>query len=165
MKTTVKGSKRELTESQIWEPNKMNRLREFILSESKKQSPERKLKNKLLSIRYQIEDYLEKDKVQNVMSIYDFVRLYIDQLGITQKDLATLFEMKDTNLYKYLNGERKLNQDLVLKLSSFSGTTPELWYYVQIKNELTELKSDKNKLKQYEKYSHRFIRPKKRIKV
>lgn len=149
--------KKEVNAEQIWEPNKMNRLRDFILSESKKQSPERKLRNELLSIRFQIEDYIEKDKVENEMRIFDFVKLYLKSLNITQKDLAEFFEMRDSNLYKYLIGERKLNQDLVLKLSSFSHTPPEIWYYIQTKNELNELKAQEVKLRKYEKYDYRTL--------
>ena len=63
------------------------------------------------------------------------------------------FEMKDSNLYKYLIGERKLNPDIVLKLSSFSHTQPELWYYIQTKNELHELGKEKDKINKYKKYN------------
>ena len=74
---------------------------------------------------------------------------------LNQKKFASIFEMKDSNLYKYLIGERKLSPDLVLKLSSFSNTKPELWYYIEIKNELFELNREKGNLKKYEKYNYR----------
>ncbi len=126
----------QLEENQIWSEEKLDKLRKFISEESKKQSPDRKLKNEFLSIKYQIQDYIEKDKIESEMRILDFVKLYLKLLRITQRDLASVFEMKDTNLYKYLIGERRLNPDIVLKLSSFSNTQPELWYYLQTKNEL-----------------------------
>jgi plasmid maintenance system antidote protein VapI len=155
MTTTTKARKKtsvkEIKENQIWNKEKLNRIREYILTESKKQSPERKLRNQLLSIQYLMQDYVSKEKVEGEMMIIDFVRLYLKLLGISQKDLASCFEMKDTNLYKYLIGERKLNADLVLKLSSFSHTRPELWYQIQIKNELNELRKEKNRLDEYKK--------------
>ena len=154
-KTQKASSVDELKESQIWDKDKMKKVREFILSESKKQSPERKLRNQLLSIQYLMQDYIERDKVEREMRILDFVRLYLKLLKISQKDLASCFEMKDTNLYKYLIGERKLNPDIVLKLSSFSNTQPELWYYIEIKNELDELRKEKEKIKQYKKYDYK----------
>jgi plasmid maintenance system antidote protein VapI len=150
----VSSVSKELKESQIWNEDKMEKVREFILIKSKKQSPDRKLRNEFLSIKYQIQDYVEKDKIEKEMRIVDFVRLYLKLLRITQKDLASGFEMKDTNLYKYLTGERKLNSDIVLKLSSFSNTEPELWYYIEVKNELHELRK-KEKTKSYEKYDYR----------
>ena len=64
-----------------------------------------------------------------------------------------LFEMKDSNLYKYLIGERKLNPKLILKLSHFSHTKPEYWIQIQVKNELIELKKENTDY--YEKYDYR----------
>ena len=53
--------RKEIKENQVWDENKMNRLNRFILSESEKQSPERKLRNELLYIKYQMQDNIEKD--------------------------------------------------------------------------------------------------------
>ena len=143
---------KEIKESDVWNDGKMKKLREFIVLESKKQSPERRLRNEVLSIKYQMQDYLKKDKVEREIRIVDFVKLYLRLFKFSQRDLASAFEMKDSNLYKYLKGERKLNPDIALKLSSFSHTEPELWYNIQTKNELFEL--GKEKLKKYEKYGY-----------
>ena len=145
---------KEVKASDIWSEEKMSKLKEYILAKSKKQSPERKLKNELLAIKFQMQDYLERDKVDREMRVLDFVRLYLKLLNITQKDLATAFEMKDTNLYKYLTGERKLNSDIVLKLSHFFKTEPELWFHIQVKNELRDLKKQED-IKRYEKYDYK----------
>ena len=155
VKNKKSKSATELDPSLIWEETKLNKLNKFIQSESSKQSTERKLKNELLAVQYQIEDYIERDKTENNMKVLDFVKLYLTILNISQKDLAEIFEMKPTNLYKYLVGDRKLNNDLVLKLSSFSHTPPEIWYYIQTKNDLTELRNEKGKIKQYEKYDYK----------
>lgn len=146
---------RELKESEVWNRNKMKKVREFILTESQKQSEARKLRNQLLSIQFKMQDYIEQERIEREMKIIDFVRLYLKLLNITQKDLASCFGMKDTNLYKYLVGERKLNADIVFKLSSFSHTQPELWYMIQIKNELDELRKEKRRMKEYKKYDYK----------
>jgi antitoxin HigA-1 len=152
--TRASGNPKEIKESQIWNRDKMNKLREFILSESKKQSPEKKLRNEMLAIKYQMQEYIEKDNIENEMQILDFVKLYLKALKIKQTEFASNFEMKDSNLFKYLTGERKLNSDIVMKLSSFSHTQPELWYYLQIKNELFELRKEKEKMEKYKKYDY-----------
>ena len=56
--------------------------------------------------------------------------------------------MKESNLHKYLVGERKLNPSLVLKLSSFSHLNPEYWLSIEVKNELIEIK--KNSCQKYD---------------
>ncbi len=155
MKT--KNTNTEITNNDIWNNNKAQKLRDHILSESKKQSAERLLRNELLSIQYKIEDYIDNEDIDTEMKILDFVKLYLNSFNITKKKLASAFEMKDSNLHKYLKGERKLNPDIVFKLSSFSHTKPELWYFIQAKNELLKLKKEKNNLNQYKKYSYENI--------
>jgi antitoxin HigA-1 len=150
----IPSVKIELTVDEIWSDVKIDKLKKHISLESKKQSVERKLKNELLSIKYQMQDYVKNEKSEREMQIIDFVKLYLKSLKITQRDLAQAFEMRDSNLYKYLIGERKLNTDIVLKLSSFSHTQPELWYYIQTKNELADLFKEKEKINKYKKYEY-----------
>ncbi|PKP16149.1 MAG: transcriptional regulator [Bacteroidetes bacterium HGW-Bacteroidetes-23] len=144
---------KEIKPEAIWNEEKKSGLKEFISSHSAKQTKERILKNKLLSIQYKLEDYIQNDTDDQVLRILDFVKMYLKELKITKKELADYFEMKDSNLHKYLSGERKLNAKVVLKLSTFSHTKPEQWYRVQIKNELRELK--KENVENYKKYDYR----------
>ena len=144
----------EIQPVQIWNKDKKASLKGFITEQSRKQSKERLLKNKLLAIQYQMEDYLENDDSKKKMLVSDFVKMYLLTFNTTQKRLAELFEMKDSNLHKYLVGDRKLNADLVLKLSSFSHTKPEYWFRVEVKNELFEIRNEKQP-KEYEKYDYK----------
>ncbi len=144
---------KEIKAEAIWNDEKKSGLNDFISTHSAKQSKERILKNKLLSIQYKLEDYIQNDTDDQVLRILDFVKMYLKELQITKKELADYFEMKDSNLHKYLSGERKLNAKVVLKLSTFSHTKPEQWYRVQIKNELKELK--KENIENYKKYDYR----------
>jgi plasmid maintenance system antidote protein VapI len=151
------NSSKKLIEKEIWSQEDIDAVSNYITIESAKQTPERKLINELLSIKYQMQDYVKSDRIDKEMGIVDFVKLYLKSLKITQRELAVAFEMKDTNLYKYLKGDRKLNPDLVFKLSAFSHTQPELWYYIQTKNELHHITKEKGNLKKYEKYDYENI--------
>lgn len=145
---------KEIKFEEIWDDKRKEGVKEFIVAHSAKQSKEQKLTNKLLSIQYKLEDYIEnEDENIKVMKILDFVKMYLKALGLTKKELADYFEMRDSNLHKYLTGERKLNAEVALKLSAFSHTKPEHWYRIQIKNELFELR--KEKIEAYKKYDYR----------
>lgn len=147
---------KEIQFEEIWNDKKKEGVKEFITSHSAKQSKERMLTNRLLSIQYKLEDYIQNDSDdKEVLKILDFVKMYLKALNLTKKKLATYFEMRDSNLQKYLSGERKLNAEVVLKLSAFSHTKPEQWYRVQVKNELIELKKEKQKVVNYQKYDYR----------
>ena len=147
--------KTEILPKDIWNDEKLDTINEFIKNHSDNQSEERKIRNKLLSIQYKLEDYIEKDDIKEseVLDILDFVKMYLKALGITKRDLARYFGMKDSNLHKYLTGNRKLNPEVVLKISSFSHTNPEYWYRVQVKNDMVKLK--KERTKDYEKYDYK----------
>lgn len=139
----------------IWNEEKSAALKDFITAHSQAQSKEQKLRNELLAIQYKIEDYIESENVSDPLRVLDFVKLYLKTFNITQKKLADLFEMKDSNLHKYLVGERKLNPSLVLKLSSFSHLNPEYWLRVEVKNELIEINKERARNNDYQKYDYR----------
>ncbi len=159
MKSTkkIKISNNHISENILWNQEDIDAVKKYIQIESPKQSPERKLRNELLAIKYQMLDYVNNDIVSEEKTILYFVKLYLKTLKINQRELASAFEMKDSNLYKYLKGERKLNTDIVFKLSAFSHTQPELWFYIQTKNELNRLRKEKDKMYQYEKYDYENI--------
>jgi plasmid maintenance system antidote protein VapI len=147
---------KEIQFEEIWNDKKKEGVKEFISSHSAKQSKERMLTNRLLSIQYKLEDYIQNESdEEDVLKVLYFVKMYLKVLNLTKKKLATYFEMRDSNLQKYLSGERKLNAEVVLKLSAFSNTKPEHWYRVQVKNELIELKKEKQKVVNYQKYDYR----------
>ena len=145
----------EIQSEDIWNDKKRESVKVAIRSHAATQSKERILTNQLLTIQYKLEDYIQNDNNTEVLKILDFVKMYLKALNLTKKELATYFEMRDSNLHKYLSGERKLNAKLVLKLSTFSHTKPEYWYRVEVKNELIELNKEKENVEQYKKYDYR----------
>ncbi len=51
----------EIVPKDIWNEDKLNRINEFVKNHSDNLSKERKIRNKLLSIQYKLEDYIEKE--------------------------------------------------------------------------------------------------------
>jgi len=147
-------TRKEIKVKDIWNEQKQNDLKNFILSSSEKQSRERKIKNELLSIRFQMEEYIGNDNSDQPIMMQDYVKMYLKTLHITQRKLAALFEMQSSNLHKYLVGDRRLNSSMILKLSSFTHTSPELWLRLQVKNELIEINREKERSKEYRKYDY-----------
>lgn len=49
---------KEIKVTDIWNEDKQKELKDFIISNSEKLTPERKIKNELLSIKFQQEDEL-----------------------------------------------------------------------------------------------------------
>lgn len=149
----------EILPEHLWNEKRFEGLREFIIAESVFQSPEQQLEYQMLGLRFKIEHYIhdllinvEGDGATDYHTIQDFVKMYLKLLGVTQKQLAELFEMKDSNLHKYLTGERRLSTDIAFKLASFTKTTPEHWLRLEIRNELKKLGGEK--AAEFEKYGY-----------
>jgi plasmid maintenance system antidote protein VapI len=145
-----------LKDGKEWSDDKLAKIKAFVKDHSEKRSPERKLKNEMLSIKYQMENYIDNDDVkeENIIPLENFLASYLKALGITLKRFAILIDTTDGNLKKYLSGDRKFNIDLALKFSSFFHTTPDLWLRVNIKNELLNLEKEKEKISKYKKYDY-----------
>lgn len=137
-----------------WSKQELTNVKDFIKAHQAKRTPEQKLRTQMLSIKYQMEDYINNDKIseKNMLSLESFIDMYLEALSITFKKFAHSLDSTDANLKKYLSGDRKFSTDLAFKFSSFFHTTPDLWMGVYTKNELLSLRKEKqtNKYKKYD---------------
>lgn len=67
------------------------------------------------------------------------LRFYKDILGIPTKELARLWDIRASNLYKYLNGERTLQPALAIKIGATFGLDPELLLRIVLHHQLRAL--------------------------
>lgn len=139
-----------------WVPEEMAQAKAFAKAHHAQRTPERKLKNQMLSIRYRMEEYIETEKTseKKVIPLEEFLKEYLKALGLTFKKFAFAIDTTDGNLKKYVSGERKFSTDLAFRFASFFHTTPDLWMRVNIKNELLELKKKKKQTNKYKKYDY-----------
>ena len=145
-----------LDNAKEWSDDKLAQIKAFVKLESEKRTPERKLQNELLSIRYQMEEYLEDNNTteSQLYTLEMFLQAYLKTLNFSFNKFATLLDTTDGNLKKYLVGDRKFNIDLAMKFGNFFHIPPELWLKVHIKNELIRLDSESAKSKEYKKYDY-----------
>ena len=125
-------------------------LQAEIIKHSKEQSKEQILENNLLSLRFQMESYLDRKEVV-IIEVGWFLKEFIKTVGVKNKIFAEYIGFKDSNLSDLFSGKRKINIDLALKLGKIFKLDPELWIHIQSKNELIRMREEnKNK---YQKYS------------
>lgn len=144
----------EITAEQLWNQEKMGKVAAFIAAHAKKMTPEQRLRTEIVAIKYKIYSYLDNENIKEKTEILDFVKMYLKVLNISQAEFASKIGMKVPNMHKYFTGERKLNTDIVMKLSTFSHTKPELWYSIQSKNDLLDLEKSETAKSKYEKYDY-----------
>ncbi len=68
-----------------------------------------------------------------------FIQEYIlDELHLTQEQLATLLSVSRRTINQLVNGKRKVTADMALRLGKFTNTSPELWLNLQMRLDLWE---------------------------
>lgn len=106
--------------------------------------------NQLLSLRFQMETYLEKEHPERLIQVGVFLEKFVEALKIKKKILAEYIDYKESNLSAIFKGRRKINTDLAIKLGEIFRVDPAIWLHIQSKNELLEI-IDRDR-KKYEKY-------------
>lgn len=125
-------------------------LREKIKTQSALLGVDEKRSNILLSFKFQMESYL-KDKNISLKSLGFFIKELLQELGIKNKQLANYLDYEESNFSAFLNGRRKINADLALKLGKIFQLAPSLLLNIQSLNELKNY--EKNNSEKYLSYS------------
>lgn len=125
-------------------------LQKSIQEKAAKQTEKQILENKLLSLRFQMESYLEKETPETIQAGW-FLKKFLNQLGIKKKSFAQYLGIQESNLSALFTGKRKINIDLAIKLGAIFRVDPILWINIQTKNELFGLKQAK--MKAYQKFT------------
>jgi len=122
----------------------------ILLKKSKERSTQQKRNIDLLTLRYEMEDYVNSEK-EEVKSAGEFLKGILKSLQIHQNKFANYIGLKPSNLSKLISGERSINYDLALIFGQLFNHDPMLWIEIQAKNELHRLLSAKKR--RYSDYS------------
>lgn len=125
-------------------------LQSIIKHHSSNQEEEKKMENEFLSIRFQMESYLNNVSDQIVLA-GEFIEKYLKVIKVKKKDFASYIKYEESNLSALLKGRRKVNTDLAIKLGKIFKLNPVIWLNIENKNEL--LREVKGKEEDYQNYS------------
>lgn len=140
--------------SKQWTEAEVGEFQFLAKDNANQRRDEQKIKNELMAIRYEVEEYINDNRAKP-LTIEKVVSDYLDVLNLSFRKFAINLDTTDSNLRKYLSGERKFNADLAMKFSCFFHTPAEIWLQLQLKNELSELKKEKKQVRHYERYDYR----------
>ncbi|MFK7799680.1 MAG: transcriptional regulator [Aureispira sp.] len=133
-----------LTTSMDTTSKEFKELQLFLSDKAESLENKQKLDRELLAIQIKIEDYLNANESSNeVVTVGDFLRLYLKKLNIKQNKLANYIGLKSSNFSKILSGERKVNFELSFILGQLFNLDPKVWILIQIKNEYVAVKEEK----------------------
>ena len=133
-----------LTTSMNTTSKEFKELQLFLSDKVASLEAKQKLDIELLALQIKIEDYLNDNESNNeVVTVGDFLRLYLDKLNIKQNKIAKYIGLKSSNFSKILSGERKVNFELSFILGRIFNLDPKTWMLIQVKNEYLSLKKEK----------------------
>lgn len=123
-------------------------LKEMIKERFESQDAESKIENNLLSVRFQMETYLNDPITPDEIKVPGlFVEKLLAAVSVNKKQLAEYIDYEYTNLISLLKGRRKINSDLAIKLGQIFKIDPVIWLHIENKNELVkEMSKAKNNL-------------------
>jgi len=106
--------------------------------------------NRLLSLRFQMETYLERENPEKIIQVGEFLEEFVEALKVKKRVFAEYIDYQESNLSSIFKGRRKINIDLAIKLGEIFSIDPAIWLHLQSKNELLEISEQDRK--KYEKY-------------
>jgi len=110
----------------------------ILLKKSKDRDAHQMRSIELLSLKYEMEDYIDSQE-EEIKSAGYFLKLFLKSLQIQQNNFANYIGLKPSNFSKLLSGERSINYDLALIFGKIFNHNPMLWIKIQAKNELYKL--------------------------
>ncbi len=122
----------------------------ILLNKAKNRSEAQQREIELLSIKFQMQDYLESEETELKLP-GDFLKEYLKTLDIPQKKFALYIEINPSNFNKLIKGERPINYELAIILGKIFNNDPMLWIKIQAKNELKKIR--KTKTRRFNNYS------------
>lgn len=125
-------------------------LQAMIKKAAAEQNDQERIENQFLSIRFQMESYLT-EPVDTIIPAGQFIEKYLEIIKIKKKDLATYLGYESSNLSAIINGRRKINSEIAIKLGQIFSLNPAIWLHLESKNEL--IQTFRNSEKDYSKYS------------
>ncbi|HFA48023.1 MAG TPA: addiction module antidote protein, HigA family [Bacteroidetes bacterium] len=118
---------------------------------SRKYTEKQKQAFEMVAVFSAINSYIDEPiKSGKILAPGHFIKELLKIYKLKNKDLADQLGLTKSNFSALINGKRKINFDLAIKLGKIFGIKPKLWLDVQNKNELWRLENaDKEKYKKY----------------
>lgn len=130
--------------------NSFKNLQEAIINHSLNQSDSGRIRNSIISLRFQMESYLSNESSEEVIPAGSFIEKLLKVTGISKKKFSNYIDYDYSNLIATLKGRRKINPDLAIKVGKIFGINPAIWLHIESKNELLSHMSSNL---EYDKYS------------
>ncbi|MEO6850832.1 MAG: hypothetical protein ABI203_00965 [Mucilaginibacter sp.] len=132
----------------------LNAFREFRKQKADFQSAESKSKNRLLQLKFLMEDYLGSSKFEEQYDFGFFLHQYIHCLEMKYTDFARDIDVGASTISQIIGKHRRPTDKIILRLHIHSNKNfpASLWYRLLEKERINELEKNKSILEEESKY-------------
>ena len=113
----------------------------IIKAHSEEQTIEDKRSIKHISLRLEMEDYLDSNTSEIKMA-GTFLERLLKIYNVKKSHFAEYIDIERTNFYALLKGRRKFNNIIATKVGETFNIDPELWMFIEAKNEMKDYKCE-----------------------
>lgn len=120
-------------------------------------SEETRIELKLLSMRFRIEDYINKKDFDPTQTFGSFLKKYADIFNVKRKDFASQISIDESLLSQLINEHRMPPEYVAIRLEIHSNNIipANYWFKLVEKQREHQLITDKSLRKREDKYVHR----------
>ena len=118
-------------------------LKSIIKAHSEEYSDEEKMNFQRIGLHLRMKRYLS-EPIKQIIPAGQFLKELLEIYKVKKIKFAELIEYENSNLHAVLKGRRKLNNKLATKIGTMFSIDPQIWMFIDAKNELAKFQNDKS---------------------
>lgn len=116
-------------------PEEIKLLKRIIKAHSEDYSEDERMNFQRIGLHLRMKRYLS-EPIKQIKPVGEFLNELLEIYKVKKTKFAELIDYESTNLHAVLRGRRRLNNKLATKIGSIFSIDPQLWMYIDAKNEL-----------------------------
>jgi len=122
-------------------PEELKMIKRIIKAHSEDYSEDEKMNFQRIRLHLRMKRYLS-EPIKQIKPVGEFLNELLEIYKVKKTKFAELIDYENTNLHAVLKGRRRLNNKLATKIGSIFSIDPQLWMYIDAKNELAKYQKE-----------------------
>lgn len=109
-------------------------IKRIIEAHSKSQSREEVINNKMIGLKFSLNNYLTESMNTKIVEAGEFLNQILKIYNIKKNRFARYIDLSEPNLHALIKGRRKINNEIAKKLELIFEIDAQAWLYLETKN-------------------------------